>query len=188
MQLTRRTVFLTLSAIAAAGLGSVGLRAATLRYYQGPASDHFDGVHFFDTHGMPPRSLAELLRWQLAGGKAVWPAWAPSPYTDRPPARVDGATWRISYVGHASLLIQTAGLNLMIDPVWSARVSPLTFIGPKRVNDPGIVFAALPSIDAVLVSHNHYDHLDVATLSALITPHRPRIIAPLGNDTIMRAY
>src|SRR5215470_1505843 len=87
MQLTRRTVFLTLSAIAAAGLGSVGLRAATLRYYQGPASDHFDGVHFFDTHGMPPRSLAELLRWQLAGGKAVWPAWAPSPYTDRPPAR-----------------------------------------------------------------------------------------------------
>jgi L-ascorbate metabolism protein UlaG (beta-lactamase superfamily) len=188
MHFTRRKVFLTLSAIAAAGLGSVGVRTAKLRYYQGPASDHFDGRRFFDAHGAPPRPLSDLLRWQVAGGKPAWPAWAPSPYSDRPPARVDGAVWRISYVGHASLLIQTAGLNMVIDPVWSERASPLTFIGPKRVNDPGIVFEALPPIDAVLVSHNHYDHLDLATLSALITPHRPRIIAPLGNDTIMRAY
>jgi len=67
-------------------------------------------------------------------------------------------------------------------------VSPLRFIGPKRVNDPGIAFAALPPIDVVLVSHCHYDHLDVATLSRLAAVHGPRVITPLGNDTIMRGH
>ena len=91
-------------------------------------------------------------------------------------------------MGHASLLLQTAGLNILIDPVWSERVSPVSFAGPKRVNDPGIAFEALPPIDVVLVSHCHYDHLDVETLSRLAAAHRPRVITPLGNDTIMQAH
>jgi L-ascorbate metabolism protein UlaG (beta-lactamase superfamily) len=89
-------------------------------------------------------------------------------------------------VGHASWLLQTAGLNLLLDPVWSQRVSPFRRIGPKRVNDPGIAFADLPPIDVVLISHAHYDHLDLPTLSRLAAAHRPRVITPLGNDTIMR--
>ncbi len=162
------------------------------RYYHGPVSDHFDGTRFFDPHGAPPRTRRDLLRWLIGrrwrAGKSKWPTWVASPYADRPPARVEGATWRISYVGHASLLIQTAGLNMLLDPVWSQRASPFRFAGPKRVNDPGIAFADLPPIDVVLVSHAHYDHLDVATLSRLAVVHRPRVITPLGNDTIMRAY
>jgi hypothetical protein len=158
------------------------------RYYHGPVSDHFDGERFFDPNGVPPRSRRDLLRWRWQGraNRAKWPAWAPSPYADRPPRRVEGTAWRISYVGHASFLIQTAGRNILLDPVWSKRASPFRFIGPKRVNDPGIAFAALPPIDTVLVSHGHYDHLDVATLSRLAAAHRPRVIAPLGNDVIMR--
>jgi len=132
------------------------------------------------------------LRWfvdrNLRGTKAKWPAWAPSPYADRPPARVEGAACRISYVGHASWLIQAAGLNILLDPVWSKRASPFRRVGPKRVNDPGIAFADLPSIDVVLVSHGHYDHLDLATLSRIAATHRARVITPLGNDTIMRAH
>ena len=81
--------------------------------------------------------------------------------------RVDGDKVRLSFVGHASWLIQTGGLNILIDPVWSMRVSPFSFAGPKRHNDPGIAFEALPKIDVVLVSHGHYDHLDIATLSRL---------------------
>lgn len=80
---------------------------------------------------------------------------------------MEGTALRISYVGHASMLIQTAGLNILLDPVWSNRASPFRFVGPKRVNDPGITFSDLPPIDVVLVSHGHYDHLDVATLSRL---------------------
>src|SRR5215470_5704176 len=148
------------------------------RYYVGPISDHFDGERFFDPRGAPPKSRRDLLRWMVdrrwRARKAAWPAWAPSLYADRPPARVAGAAWRISYIGHASLLLQTAGMNLLIDPVWSERVSPVIFAGPKRVNDPGVPFEALPEIDAVLVSHNHYDHLDVATLARLASVHHPR--------------
>jgi L-ascorbate metabolism protein UlaG (beta-lactamase superfamily) len=159
------------------------------RYYHGPVSDHFDGERFFDPDGVPPRSRLDLLRWQLNRRRATgakWPAWAPSPFADRPPARVEATAWRICYVGHASFLIQTAGRNILLDPVWSERASPFRRIGPRRVNDPGIAFADLPPIDTVLVSHGHYDHLDVATLSRLAATHRPRVITPLGNDTIMR--
>jgi L-ascorbate metabolism protein UlaG (beta-lactamase superfamily) len=162
------------------------------RYYAGPVSDHFDGERFFDPRGAPPKGRRDLLRWMVdrhwRATKAPWPAWAPSPYADRPPARVEGAAWRISYIGHASLLIQTAGLNLLCDPVWSMRASPFGFVGPKRVNDPGIAFADLPPIDVVLVSHGHYDHLDVVTLSRIAAAHRPRVITPLGNDAIMRGH
>jgi L-ascorbate metabolism protein UlaG (beta-lactamase superfamily) len=162
------------------------------RYYTGPVSDHFDGERFFDPHGAPPKSRRELLRWladrHWRGTKANWPPAAPSPYADRPPARVEGLAWRLSFVGHASWLVQTAGLNMLIDPVWSKRASPFRHVGPRRVNDPGIAFADLPPIDIVLVSHGHYDHLDVATLSRLAAAHRARVIAPLGNDTIMRNH
>jgi L-ascorbate metabolism protein UlaG (beta-lactamase superfamily) len=160
------------------------------RYYHGPVSDHFDGERFFDPDGVPPRSRWDLLRWYRSRrvSRAKWPRAAPSPYADRPPARVEGTALRISAVGHASFLIQTAGRNILLDPVWSERASPFRFIGPKRVNAPGIAFADLPPIDAALVSHGHYDHLDVATLSRLAAAHRPRVITPLGNDTIMRNH
>jgi len=162
------------------------------RYYDGPVSDHFDGARFYDRRGVAPRRQRDLLRWlvdrQRRGTKAKWPARAPSPYADRPPVRVEGTAWRLSFVGHASWFVQTAGLNVLIDPVWSKRVSPFRFVGPKRVNDPGIAFADLPPVDVVLVSHAHYDHLDVATLSRLAAAHRPRFVTPLGNDVIMRKH
>src|ERR1700689_2724615 len=161
-------------------------------YYNGPVSDHFDGERFFDAAAAAPRSRGDLLRWflqrRLRGTRAKWPGWAPSPFADHPPPRVEGATCRVSYVGHASWLIQTAGLNILLDPVWSERASPFRWLGPKRVNNPGIAFADLPPIDVVLVSHSHYDHLDVATLSRLTVAHSMRVITPLGNDTIMRNY
>ena len=81
----------------------------------------------------------------------AWAASVPSSFADTPPARVDGKNLRVSFIGHASVLLQTGGLNILIDPVWSERVSPFDFVGPKRVNDPGIAFEALPKIDVVLV-------------------------------------
>ena len=154
----------------------------------GPVSDHFDGARFFDPDGVPPRSLREVLRWQFGPGRQrqAWPVWAPSPHADTPPARVSGGKVRLSFVGHASWLIQAAGVNILVDPMWSARSSPVSWAGPKRRNDPGVAFDALPPIDAALVSHGHYDHLDLATLSKLAAKFSPRVITPLGNDAIMR--
>jgi L-ascorbate metabolism protein UlaG (beta-lactamase superfamily) len=157
--------------------------------YDGPVSDHFDGLRFFDPHGVPPKSLGEVLRWQFGSGRErrSWPEWAPSPHADTPPPRVAGERVRLSFVGHASWLIQTAGLNILIDPVWSTRVSPVRWVGPKRRNDPGIAFDALPAIDIALVSHGHYDHLDIPTLAKLAATSAPRVITPLGNDVTMRS-
>jgi L-ascorbate metabolism protein UlaG (beta-lactamase superfamily) len=168
------------------------ITADMARNYHGPVSDHFDGERFFDPHGSMPRHWTHLLRWladrSLGGSRAKWPVRAPSPFIDRPPTRVKGAALRLSYIGHASFLVQTAGLNLLLDPVWSERASPFRFVGPKRVNDPGVPFPDLPPIDVVLVSHAHYDHLDAATLSRLAATHRPRVITPLGNDAIMTRH
>lgn len=181
MKVSRRHVLGMIAGTAAAvGLPSVWI--SRMKTYVGPPSDHFDGTYFFDPDGAPPKRLWDVLRWQMTRQSAKWPERAPSPYADTPPPQVNGEKVRLSYVGHVSWLIQTAGLNVLIDPVWSERASPLSFAGPKRVNDPGIAFDKLPPIDAVLVSHGHYDHLDVATLSKLAAKFSPRVITPLGND------
>ena len=136
----------------------------------------------------PPKSLADLVALvSRARDRPTWPELGAEPVQrhSRPRAST-GPSGASPMSGHASLLLQTAGLNILIDPVWSQRVSPVSFAGPKRVNDPGIAFDALPPIDVVLVSHCHYDHLDVETLSRLHAAHRPRVITPLGNDTIMQ--
>src|ERR1700693_429724 len=187
MKTTRRRV-LGLLAGAAIAVGVPSFWMYRMKTYAGPPSDHFDGTLFFDPDGAPPKSLGEVLHWQFGSGRQrqAWREWGPSPYADTPPPRVDGDKVRLSFVGHASWLIQTAELNILVDPVWSERASPLSFAGPKRHNDPGVAFDALPPIDIVLVSHGHYDHLDVATLSKLTAKFSPRVITPLGNDVTMR--
>lgn len=152
-------------------------------YYQGPASEHFDGVRFFNPgHESTDRGLGDMLRWKLRERAAKWPKSVPV-VGAKPAARVDGL--RVTTVGHATLLIQIGGLNLVTDPVFSDRASPLRIAGPRRVTAPGVAFDDLPPIDAVLLSHNHYDHLDIATLQRLESRDHPRIITLLGNDSII---
>lgn len=153
-------------------------------YYAGPVSDHYDGTRFFNPGGPETdRSLLDLIRWTRAAPRSTWPR-AVEGKRVVPEARVAGL--RVTMVGHATVLIQLAGLNLLTDPVWSERASPVSFVGPRRVNAPGIALDDLPPIDAVLLSHNHFDHLDTASLRALHAAHAPLIVTPLGNDTIVR--
>jgi L-ascorbate metabolism protein UlaG (beta-lactamase superfamily) len=160
-------------------------------YYQGPASDHFDGQRFFNPgdadeagHGSPARFLS---RW-LGGSdaRAVWPKQVPVTPTV-PPRQVAGKDMLVTWIGHSTVLIQIAGLNILTDPVWSDTASPFPPIGPKRVRAPGVRFEDLPKIDLVLISHNHYDHLDLPTLKKLWRRDRPTIITGLGNDTLLKA-
>jgi L-ascorbate metabolism protein UlaG (beta-lactamase superfamily) len=130
--------------------------------------------------------LRALLRWRFRESRHIWPKQYESPNNGKKPsARIDGGEVHVTMVGHATLLIQVNGLNILTDPVWSTRVSPLSFAGPKRVNPPGIAFDTLPEIDIVLVTHNHYDHMDLATLKRLVEQYDPVIVTPLGNDAIM---
>ncbi len=160
------------------------MRRTVNRYHSGPPGDHFDGVRFFNPgQADTDRSLRDLLRWRLGERAAPWPRSVP-PRQIVPDTSVAGL--RATVVGHASVLIQAGGLNVLTDPVWSQRASPFSFAGPRRVWAPGIAFEALPPIDAVLLSHNHYDHMDTATLRRLHAAHRPLIVTPLGNDAILR--
>ena len=159
------------------------MRAGMNRYYQGPPSDHFDGERFFNPgHPATDRGLRDMLRWKLGEKAARWPSTVEVRLT-APEPRVAGTS--VTAVGHATLLIQLGGLNLLTDPVWSERASPTQWFGPKRVTAPGIAFDKLPPIDAVLLSHNHYDHLDLITLARLVREHDPLIVTPLGNDAIV---
>ncbi|PTD25619.1 MBL fold metallo-hydrolase [Sphingomonas fennica] len=154
------------------------------RYHDGPVTDHYDGTRFLNPAGEPEtdRSLGDLLRWRRTAPRTSWPKSVPvAPVI--PDARVAGL--RVTMVGHATLLIQAGGLNILTDPVWSDRASPLSFAGPRRATAPGVALDSLPPIDAILLSHNHYDHLDIATLRTLHARHTPLIATPLGNDSIV---
>ena len=186
---TRRRSLQLIAATAIAGAGAawgVG-RPAINRYYSGPISDHFDGARFYNAGAEKPRPLTDLVKWQFFSERAAWPSTYPGQPAGKPPASVDERHVRITLIGHASFLVQTAGLNILIDPVFSRRASPYSFVGPSRVNAPGIAFDDLPEIHVVLITHNHYDHLDIETLTRLQPRNRPRIVTALGNDTIIKA-
>ena len=161
-------------------------------YYRGPVSTHFDGAHFFnpdgDDDGLPAgRTRTGFIARRILGDSSqpLWPgrvAVRPS----KPAARVDGAAMRVTWIGHATVLVQADGINILTDPVWSDRAGPFGF-GPQRVAEPGVRFEDLPKIDLVLVSHNHYDHMDLVTLARLWQRDRPIIVTSLGNGALLRA-
>ena len=125
-----------------------------------------------------------LLRYILGNdGRPRWPDHV-AIHPVAPPARVEGDAMLATWVGHASVLVQTQGINILTDPVWSRTVGPLG-IGPGRVAEPGIAFEKLPKIDLVLVSHDHYDHMDLATLKKLWDRDHPTIVTSLGNDSVI---
>ncbi|GAA4762290.1 MBL fold metallo-hydrolase [Stakelama sediminis] len=160
-------------------------------YYHGPVSSHFDGQRFFNPDGndtlRPPAGKSRggfITRYLL--GRDARPKWPDhvAVTQGKPPARVTDGRMLVTWVGHASVLVQADGLNILTDPVWSDHAGPFG-LGPKRVAEPGIAFADLPKIDLVLVSHNHYDHLDLATLKRLWERDHPLIVTSLGNDSVI---
>jgi len=148
--------------------------------------NHFDGERFiYPWRKRTSRGRFAFWRWKFSGQRAEWPEKLEPNRFDEPPERVDGQDLRLSYVGHATFLIQIGGLNILTDPFWSERASPLRWAGPKRVVEPGIRFSDLPPIDTALVSHNHYDHMDLPTLHHLHDQHGSRIVSPLGNAVLI---
>lgn len=178
----RRTLIGLGAALAASGW-SVRRATAGNRYYNGPITDHFDGTRFFNPGGTLPRGFGDLLRWQWQRDRAPWPDHV-AVTAAIPDART--ADLRVTMVGHATVLIQAGGINILLDPVWSHRASPVSFAGPARVTAPGIAWDALPPIDVVLLSHNHYDHMCIDTLRRLHGRRAMPVLTPLGNDTILR--
>ncbi len=149
-----------------------------------PVSDHCDGTRFFNpepSNRMTRGGTGRLIRSRLQRGPDGWSAWPKAvPNTAHPPPGPDdtSATW----IGHSTFLLRLPGLNILTDPVFSARCSPTKLAGPRRVRAPGMAIEALPRIDLILLSHNHYDHMDIPALRR-IRAHFPaaQIVTLLGN-------
>ena len=155
--------------------------------YRGPQSDHFDGARFRNLESTRHGTPGSLLKWMMNRDRGVWTSVDAEPGPP-PPARVHGDECRVTFVGHATLLVQVAGLNLLTDPVWAKRVGPKSMLGPKRYRPPGLRFEDLPPIDAVLLSHNHYDHLCEATTRRLAARHQPTVVTGLGNAQLLESF
>lgn len=155
-------------------------------YYKGPASDHFDGVKFYNPWQRRTHLFWSFLRWRLQARPKPWPNKI-FVLPDTPPKNVAGDSLRVSFVGHSTVLIQTQNMNILTDPIWSERASPFQWLGPKRRAAPGISWQQLPKIDLILISHSHYDHLDIPTLKKLWDRDKPTILTPLGNDAIIHS-
>jgi L-ascorbate metabolism protein UlaG (beta-lactamase superfamily) len=147
-------------------------------------SDHFDGKRFFNPTGDRPQPFSALPR-MLHERRTPWPSRVE--VTPRRPPGLDGAAAVVTFIGHSTFLIQTAAGNILTDPVYSRRVGLLGKLGPRRVRRPAVLFADLPPISIVLISHNHYDHCDLATLGLLAKRFDSVVVAPLGNEPLVRS-
>jgi L-ascorbate metabolism protein UlaG (beta-lactamase superfamily) len=150
-------------------------------------TDHFDGHEFHNLEPFDHGSLPDLIEFMTTREPGPWPEWVDGPPGPAPPASVPFGDVRVTFVGHATTLVQADGVNVLTDPIWSSRSSPVSFVGPHRVRAPGLRFADLPPIHAVIVSHNHYDHMDLVTLKRLRDAHNPVFIVPLGSKRLLRA-
>jgi L-ascorbate metabolism protein UlaG (beta-lactamase superfamily) len=151
-------------------------------------SDHFDGRRFFNPGRRGEgRSFGDFLRWRLTRRKPEWPDWIDDEHPTPPEALPPGAV-AATYIGHATILLRFAGFTVLTDPVFSLRASPFASLGPKRVRAPALALDDLPKLDAVCLSHNHYDHMDLPSLKRLRDLGNPPIVTGIGNGAYLAAH
>lgn len=153
-----------------------------------PFPPHFDGKRFYNPNAPQARGLLEVLRWKLTSRAAPAPDFLPDAKPSVPPPHVEGGEMRVTFVNHSTVLLQQEGINILTDPIWSERASPISWAGPRRFRRPGIRFEDLPRIDIVLLSHNHYDHLDLPFILRLASRSQIEFVVPLGVARLLKSH
>jgi len=156
--------------------------------YTGPISDHFDGERFHNLKRTHRARSKDARKWMANRKVGPWREYQNHPPGPSPPPRVGMGQLRVTFVNHSTVLIQMDGLNILTDPIWAARASPVSWVGPPRVRPPGLRIEDLPPIDWVIISHNHYDHLNTPTLKHLNRKFRPRFLTGLGNARLLNRH
>jgi L-ascorbate metabolism protein UlaG (beta-lactamase superfamily) len=160
-------------------------------HYSENQSAHFDGKKFINPDGLNGHHYYDVLKWWFSGNeKGPWYTFTEKdfPEIQKPEQSVNNQDFHVTFVNHATFLLQMEGQNILTDPIWSRRASPYQWIGPKRMRPPGIRFENLPPIDTVLISHNHYDHLDLQTVKDLHQVHDPLFVVPLGVEQFLHDH
>ncbi|MFZ2632462.1 MAG: MBL fold metallo-hydrolase [Desulfosalsimonadaceae bacterium] len=183
----KRNIFLLIGSMIFSALNRPAAFAA--QGYTGPVTDHFDGEKFYNRVNSD-FSLVDLLRFTLPFNfiKEAWPEWIEGTPRKIPRPRQTGDEISVTFINHSTLLIQVDGVNILTDPIFSERSSSLSWAGPKRVRSPGVNMEDLPPVDVILVSHNHYDHLDIESLKLLQARNPenqpPLVLSGLGNGRL----
>jgi L-ascorbate metabolism protein UlaG (beta-lactamase superfamily) len=151
-----------------------------------PFPAHFDGKRYYNPDAPQASGFLDVLRWKLTSRPEPSPDFSADVEPSKPPHRVETGRLRVTMVNHSTVLIQQSGLNILTDPIWSKRPSPVSWVGPRRRRDPGVSWEDLPEIDIVLLSHNHYDHLDLPTLRRLAARGRATYVVPAGVARLLR--
>jgi L-ascorbate metabolism protein UlaG (beta-lactamase superfamily) len=152
-----------------------------------PFPRHFDGKHFFNPDAPQARGFFDVLRWKLASRPEAAAGFVADVEPSKLLACPEGNELRVTLVNHSTLLLQQYGAYILTDPIWSQRASPFRWIGPRRQRAPGVLWDDLPRIDIVLLSHNHYDHLDLATLRRLADRGQSNFIVPIGVARLLQS-
>ncbi len=152
-----------------------------------PFPKHFDGKLFFNPDAPNARGFLEVLRWKLTSRPERGPRFVADVKPSKPPTGAAGDELRVTFINHSTVLLQQGATNILTDPIWSERPSPIASIGPRRRRDPGVRWGDLPRIDIVLLSHNHYDHLDLPTLRRLAGQGKPQFVVPSGVARLLRS-
>jgi L-ascorbate metabolism protein UlaG (beta-lactamase superfamily) len=148
---------------------------------------HFDGRRFFNVEAPAYGARVwHVLHWMATRRPRRWPKWIDDPVQPAPPAVLAAHKIAATFVGQSTFLLQMHGANVLTDPVWSERASPVRWAGPRRVRRPGLDFERLPPIHLVLISHNHYDHMDLPTLRRLRQRFDPLFVTGSGNGRYLR--
>lgn len=160
-----------------------------LYQYRGKVlSDHFDGERFYNLDPLRKKSFWDLLKWKLNSKPKKWPKYINQKSNYHGPKPRVSRNLSYTFINHATVLIQTSDFNILTDPIFSKRASPFSWVGPKRHRDPGLSKESLPKIDIVLISHNHYDHMDLESLIYLNKEHAPIFLVGLGNKEFLESY
>lgn len=193
----RRTRRLLAAAVSAAAVGAaawavwdipiaIGARPFGDRAARARRSPQFRGGAFRNsvpTRTVDPAATGETLRDLFFGGQQRWPSMAVplmEPGGDADDIAVPGGSLCIVWYGHASVLAEVEGGRVLFDPVWSERCSPSRLVGPRRMHPPPVPLERLPPLDAIVISHDHYDHLDLPTVRTLVRTQSASFVVPLG--------
>ncbi|MEK9575915.1 MAG: MBL fold metallo-hydrolase, partial [Gammaproteobacteria bacterium] len=140
-----------------------------------------DGIfHNLDPNKNRKRGYFRFLCMRIKTDWSDWPYWVSTDEVVNLKSREFSEKIKVSWINHSTFLIQTQGLNIITDPIFSERASPVSFAGPKRVHKPSISLTNLPKIDIVIISHDHYDHLDLDSINTIIERDNPKVYLGLG--------
>ncbi len=150
-----------------------------------PRSDHFNGKRFYNPDNRDGHWFLDTIKWLWEMDTVQWPQWIEDPPREKLFKRIGIDTIRITYINQSTTFIQLDKCNILTDPIWSEKAGPCSWLGIKRVRKPGIALDDLPPVDLILISHDHYDHLDIRTLKKLYKIKQSKIITGLGIKKIL---